>query len=73
MGNTHCDPDKLFGLRVVDLKVIYCISVLATLFWLLLLLLSIIIPLYPSPAPVGDLRCEVIYLVFPGQLNGAAG
>lgn len=35
MGNPHCDPDKLFGLRAV--KMIYYISVLATLFWLLLL------------------------------------
>lgn len=35
IGNPHCDPDKLFGLRVV--KMIYYTSVLATLFWLLLL------------------------------------
>lgn len=35
MGNPHCDPDKLFVLRVV--KMIYYISVLATLFRLLLL------------------------------------
>lgn len=34
MGNPHCDPDKLFVLLVV--KMIYYISVLVTLFWLLL-------------------------------------
>lgn len=48
MGNPHRDPDKLFGLRVV--KVIYYISVLATLLWLLLLYISVIMSLHPSPA-----------------------
>lgn len=37
MGIPHCDPDKLFGLRLV--KMIYHILVLAVLFWLLMLYL----------------------------------